>query len=264
MILGLQQKQNSDLNFSASQKLNKAQIMFIVKACLIGGIGFAMIFGVGYGFATIMATHIDTMRDFDMIMIIASVLLIFSMITNMILLKGKPSYGKIGIAFVLFILSFGLSFGLYFLVLPTETMLFTFAITAGSLIVIGFIGFLIKDSAMMTINRVVGLASMIYFVLFLVGFIMMFFRPWSSIPVAFNMWDVIISVLLAVIIMGCSISVFYGLKKTSEFVQGGETSDEMKKQISMTAWLCGYQIMSTCTILFIYVLRFMLIFGRRS
>ncbi|MGL4950805.1 MAG: hypothetical protein ACRC4M_03165 [Mycoplasma sp.] len=254
MLDNIQENQSSfNLNFAKTQKLGSKQMWFIAKTSLIGGVGFSLIFAVGYLVYYFLQT--SSSLDWMMLSIIGSVLLIVSIASSWIMSVGKFSYIKMLFCYSTFILSFGISFGFYFLAIGTATMFAIFGITAISMFIIAIISFFLKDKAMFTIQKISGIAMLIYFICFLFGlFFSFFFFQYN------DWWEILVTALLSIIIIGSSLNCFWGLRKVSEFVTSSdEMTEEQSNLLKQMTWIHGFSVMSTTTMVFSYVLRLLLL-----
>ncbi|MGL4951800.1 MAG: hypothetical protein ACRC4L_02320 [Mycoplasma sp.] len=246
----IKQNEASQVSFGVKQAFNSKQAMFIFKACLIGGLGFALIFAIGFSVYVIANKYFST-TETNTLIIVASLLLFASIFVSVFAMGGKPSWPKLLISGIIFIFGFGSSFGVYFLIIGSSIMFYSFAVTAVTMIIMAIIAFVMKDKTALTIQKVIGIISITFVVVYFCSFLLIYlFVGWSLI------WDVITTSILGIIILGSVIASFWELKKIAAFAtESDDGSEAHAKELRLATWAYGFKIMATITFTFYYIVR---------
>lgn len=214
-------------------KLQKSQMSVLSKSLLFCGLGFLIVCGLGYLINYLLLNpdkiggyqFIDNVQTLN---IVSSILLVIALVGSIFFMFGKPSFLKTSLMYILMIGIFSISFGFLFTANNISNVLFVFAIAGGTMLLSGFIGYLIKDKTAFSIMKILGFLFMFYFIFTLV------FSLVSVFVFSNNDWLFLtLTIIMMVVIFLGNICSFYNIKKIDEF------SSEMDPKSSL---LISFQI----------------------
>lgn len=217
---------------SANNIQSKKQYNFIAKVSLYAGLLFAFIFIVSFLLSKYWL--IESYEATNVFAIIGSVFLIINIFLSFFIgMKGtKNSIGLIIFYITFFCLTFIIIFSCYFSLLGNEIMFYSLAFTSLAMITTSVIGFMIKPKTAYSLMKISTISIGAYFMISLCGSLIIWFLS----PVTIEIWQIIVTALIGVVIICSNIYTFYSLKKMSEFmeIESLDKKDNLKLTLFQT------------------------------
>lgn len=241
--------QNLQTQNQIQEKVVKKQNFFIGKCCLIAGGIFTIIFAVSFLLSNYV--FIKNGVDINYLILIGSISLIISVILSLIMsFRGiRASIGLIIFSILFYSLAFIAMFSAYFSILGNTVMFYSLIFTALSIFLLGIISFIIPQKITYSLFKISLIAFGIYFLISIIGSLFIWFIPNNSV---FEIWQIIVTVIIGFVIISSTIFSFYSLKKTSEFVQIGNIDSQTYTKLLLFQ---SFNILSSIMVVFMLVLR---------
>lgn len=239
----IEAKPNS-IKFIAKQQRN-----FIGKCCLIAGTIFALIFAISYVISEFW--FLKNNIDFNYLILTGSIALIVSVVLSIIMsFKGmRASFSLIITTILIYSLAFTIMFSAYFSLLGNSIMFFALAFTSIAIFIIGVISFIIPAKTVITILRISMISFSIYIAISLIGSLILWFTFSNE---TIQIWQIIITSLIGLIIISSTIYSFYNLKKTNEYIN---IVDLDKNTYYKLMLFQSFNLLSSIMMVFMLILR---------
>lgn len=242
-------------NQGTNQIFEKKQSFFIGKSCLIAGFIFAIIFAISYVLSNFI--FLKNNIDLNYLILIGSISLIVSLIFSMIIsFRGmRASFGLIFITIIIYSCSFILMFSTYFSILGNSIMFYALVFTAISIFIIGAISFLIPAKIATSLLKISFFAIGAYFLISISGSLIIWFVSETT----FEIWQIILTSLIGLVIMFSTIYSFYSLRKTNEYINIISIDKNTYNKLLL---LQSFNILSSIMVIFMWILRILGFFRR--
>lgn len=217
---------------SANNIQSKKQYNFIAKVSLYAGLLFALIFIASFLLSKYWL--IESYEATNVFAIVGSVFLIINIFLSFFIgMKGtKNSIGLIIFYIAFFCITFVIIFSCYFSLLGNEIMFYSLAFTSLAMIITSVIGFMIKSKTAYSLMKISTISIVAYFMISLCGSLIIWFLS----PVTIEIWQIIVTALIGVVIICSNIYTFYSLKKMTEFmeIESLDKKDNLKLTLFQT------------------------------
>ncbi len=244
-----------NLNTNKSQLVYKKQNYFIGKVCLLSSLLFGIIFAISFVISKFV--FIDYV-EYNYLILMGSISLLISIVFSLIMsFKGlKASIGLIITTIMIYCLSFIITFSAIFSLIDNVILFYSLAFTAISILVLGLIGFLIKPKYTFSLMKISMIIFGIYFLVSIIGSLIIWFTISDS---SIEIWEIIITAIIGLIVMATTILSFYNLKNTNQFINIVNIEKSVYTKLLLFQTL---NLLSSIVMIFTYILRILGIINR--
>ncbi len=199
------------LNNSTVHSYNKKQKNIIGISSLISGLGLLATAGIGYLFYFLVFDKAIISQN--ALIITSSIALIVSLFAMIFFSFTTMTIGKYGILFPIYIFSSGLGFSSLFAIFNSAELLMIFGLAGLTMFICSILGICLPSKVTMSL---MGFATIAMVMLFIVS-IAFSLISWFVSSFTIEIWEIVVTVLMAFIAICYNIFLFHSMSKMQDF-----------------------------------------------